>query len=71
VFENRVLRSLVVSKRDNVTGGKENYSTPKCNWNDQIKEKRWEGHVAHIEERRNAYRILVRKTPLGRPRSMW
>jgi hypothetical protein len=36
---------------------------------------RWEGHVASMEEMRNAYSILVgkpeRKRPLGRPRSVW
>jgi hypothetical protein len=33
---------------------------------------RWEGHVARIGEKRNAYRILMEKPegkrPLGRPR---
>ena len=37
--------------------------------------KRWAGHVAHIGERRNAYRALVgkleRKTPRGMPKSRW
>jgi hypothetical protein len=36
---------------------------------------RWEGNVARIEEKRNAYRILVgnpeEKRPLGRPRRRW
>jgi hypothetical protein len=36
---------------------------------------RWEGHVAQMWEKRNAYRILVgkpdRKRPLGRPRRKW
>jgi hypothetical protein len=36
---------------------------------------RWAGHVARMEEKRNAYRILVRKLegkrPLGRPRRRW
>jgi hypothetical protein len=36
---------------------------------------RWAGHVARMGERRNAYRILVRKPegkrPLGRPRRRW
>jgi hypothetical protein len=36
---------------------------------------RWAGHVARMGEKRNAYRILVRKpegkTPLGRPRRRW
>jgi hypothetical protein len=36
---------------------------------------RWAGHVAHIEEMRNIYNILVGKPkgkrPLGRPRRRW
>jgi hypothetical protein len=36
---------------------------------------RWAGHVAPIEVKRNAYRILVEnpewKRPLGRPRCRW
>jgi hypothetical protein len=36
---------------------------------------RWEGYVARIGEKRNAYRILVGKpggkSPLGRPRRRW
>jgi hypothetical protein len=36
------------------------------------KRMRWAGHVARMEEKRNAYRILVGKPevkrPLGRPR---
>jgi hypothetical protein len=31
---------------------------------------RWAGHVARMEDKRNANRILVRK-PLGRPRRRW
>jgi hypothetical protein len=35
----------------------------------------WEGHVARIGEKRNAYRILVgkpeEKRPLGRPGCRW
>ena len=29
------------------------------------------GHVATKEEGRNAFKILTRKRPLGRPRRMW
>jgi hypothetical protein len=42
-----------------------------------IKSRRmkWAGHVARMEEKRNAYRILVGKPegkrPLGRPRRRW
>jgi hypothetical protein len=36
---------------------------------------RWAGHVARIGEKRNVYRLLVRKPegkrPLGRPRRRW
>jgi hypothetical protein len=36
---------------------------------------RWEGHVARMGEKRNAYRLLVGKPegrrPLGRPRRSW
>jgi hypothetical protein len=36
---------------------------------------RWAGHVAQMQENRNAYRILVgnpdRKRPLGRRRHRW
>jgi hypothetical protein len=36
---------------------------------------RWAGNVARMGEKRNAYRILVRKPeskrPLGRPRRRW
>jgi hypothetical protein len=36
---------------------------------------RWAGHVARIEEKRNAYMLLVgnpeRKRPLERPRLKW
>jgi hypothetical protein len=36
---------------------------------------RWEVYVARMEEKRNAYRILLgkteRKRPLGRPRRRW
>jgi hypothetical protein len=43
----------------------------------QIKSRRmrWAGHVAHMGEGRNVYRVLVGKTegkrPLGRPRRRW
>jgi hypothetical protein len=36
---------------------------------------RWEGHVARMGEKRNAYRLLVGKPegkrPLGKPRRRW
>ncbi|PNF30813.1 hypothetical protein B7P43_G06157 [Cryptotermes secundus] len=77
VSENRVLRILGL-KRDEVTGGwsklhKENlYSSPSIIRMIKSERMRWAGHVARMEEMRNAYRILVGKPegkkPLGRPR---
>jgi hypothetical protein len=32
---------------------------------------RWAGHVARLGEKRNAYRILVGKRPVGRSRRRW
>jgi hypothetical protein len=32
---------------------------------------RWAGNVARTGEKRNAYRLLVGKRPLGRPRRRW
>ena len=36
---------------------------------------RWAGHVARMEQSRNAYRVLIGKPagkiPLGRPRGRW
>jgi hypothetical protein len=36
---------------------------------------RWEGHVAHMGDRRGAHRVLMKKPeikrPLGRPRHRW
>jgi hypothetical protein len=32
---------------------------------------RWEGQVARMGKKRNAYRLLVGKIPLGRPRRRW
>jgi hypothetical protein len=41
----------------------------------KLRRMRWEGHVARMGEKRNAYRILVGKPegkrPLGRPRRRW
>jgi hypothetical protein len=62
VFENRVLRRLFGPKRDEVKG----------EWRMKSRRMRWAGHIARMEEKRNAYRLLVEKLegkkPLGRPR---
>ena len=47
------------------------------NYFNKVKSRRlrWAGHVAHMEQSRNAYRVLVGKPegkrPLGRPRRRW
>jgi hypothetical protein len=83
VFENRVLRRIFGPKRDDVMGDwrklhneelQNLYSSP--NIIRMIKSRRrWNGHVARMGEKRNAYRILVGKPegkrPLGRPRRRW
>jgi hypothetical protein len=36
-------------------------------WGNQIKEAEWAGNVAHMRERLNTYRVLVRKPGGKRP----
>jgi hypothetical protein len=79
MFEKRVLRRIFWPKRDKVTREwrklhndelNDLYFSPSIFW--VIKSKRiwWAGHVAHIGERRDVYRILVEKPygkkPLGK-----
>jgi hypothetical protein len=68
VFENRVLRRIFGSTGDEVTGGwrkphneefRNLYSSPNIIRMIQSRGMRWAGHVARMEETRNAYRILV------------
>jgi hypothetical protein len=51
------------------------YSLPNTIRIIKSRRKRWAGHVAHIRERRNAYKVWVEnpagKRPLGRPRCGW
>jgi hypothetical protein len=81
VFENRVLRRIFRPKRDEVTGEwrklhneelHDLYSSPSIIRIIKSRRMRWAGHVARMEEKRNAYRLLVGKPegkrPLGRPR---
>jgi hypothetical protein len=84
VFKNRVLRRIFGPKRDEVTGEwrklhneelHDVYSSPNINRIIKLRSMRWAGHVARMGEKRNAYRLLVRKPegrrPLGRPRRRW
>jgi hypothetical protein len=81
MLEDRVLRIVFDPKRDEVTEGWRKlhneelhnlYSLPRM-----IKSRRmrWAGHVAHMGQKRNAYRIFVGKPegrrPLGVPRRRW
>jgi 3-oxoacyl-ACP reductase-like protein len=83
VFENRVLRRIFGTKRDEVTGEwrklhneeiNDLYSSPSVR---VIKSRRmrWVGHVARIGERKEVYLVLVGKPegkrPLGRSRRRW
>ncbi|KAJ4432555.1 hypothetical protein ANN_21178 [Periplaneta americana] len=84
VFENKVLRKIFGTKRDEVTGEWRKlhntelhalYSSPDIIRNIISRRLRWAGHVARMGEFRNAYRVLVGrpegKRPLGRPRRRW
>jgi hypothetical protein len=79
VFENRVLRRIFGSKRDEVTAEWRRllneelydlYSSPNI-----IRVIKWVGHVALTGERRGVYRVLVGRpgsnSALGRPRCRW
>jgi hypothetical protein len=76
-----VLRRIFVPKRDEVTGGwrtlhnEELVLFPKYNLNDHVKKDYMGGVCSTNREKRNAYRILVRKPegkrPLGIPKRRW
>jgi hypothetical protein len=81
VFENRVLRRIFGPTRDEVAEewrrlrNKELYAlyySPNIIRVIKSRRLRWAGHMAHMEERRGACRVLARKPegrrPLGRPR---
>jgi hypothetical protein len=84
MFENRVLRRIIGSKRDEVTGEwrilhdeelHDLNSSPSIIRIMKARRMRWTGHVARMGEKMNAYRLLVGKPegrrPLGRPRRRW
>jgi hypothetical protein len=81
VFQNRDLRGIFRPKRDEVTGEWRKlhneelhnmYSFPEISRKVKSMRMRWAGHVAHMGEDRNVYKVLVGKPegkrPLGRPR---
>jgi len=82
VSENRVLKRIFGSMREEVTGEcrklhneKLNDLHPSPNIVRMMKSRRWAGHVACMGERRGINRVLVGKPegkkPLGRPRHRW
>jgi hypothetical protein len=85
VFENRMLRRIFGPKRVEVTGEwrtlhneelRDLYSSPSIIKIIKWRRMRWAGHVARIEKKRNAYRLLMgksegKKRPLGSPRRRW
>jgi len=84
VFENRVLRRVFGSKRDEVTGKwrklhneelNDVYCSPNIVRMIKSRRMRWVGHVARMGDRRVVYRVLVgkpeRRRPLGRTRLRW
>ena len=71
MFENKVLRKIFGDKRDEITGEWRKlhnaelhalYSSPNIIRNLKSRRLRWAGHVARIEQSRNAYRVLVGKS---------
>ena len=84
VFKNKVLRKIFGTKREEITGEWRKlhnadlhtlYSSHNIIRNIKSRRLRWAGHIAHMEESKNAYRDLVGrhegKRPLGRSRQRW
>jgi hypothetical protein len=84
VFENRILRRIFGTNRDEVTGEWRKlhneelhilYSSPNIIRQIKSRTMRWVEHVARMEEERNVYRVLMGKPegkrPLERPRRRW
>jgi hypothetical protein len=84
VFENRVLRRIYGSKRDEVTGEWRKlhneelnnlYSSPNIVRVIKSRRMRWAGHVARMGQGRGVYRVLVGlpegRRLLERPRRRW
>ena len=83
-FENRVLRSIFVSKTDEVTGEWRKlrseelcylYSSPSIVRVIKSRRMRWVGHVTRMGERTGLYKVWWRnlsgKSSLGRPKHRW
>jgi len=71
VFENRVLRRIFGPKRDMVIGEwrrlhnedfNDQYSSTNTIRVIKLRRMTWVGHLAHIKDKRCAYRVLVEKS---------
>jgi hypothetical protein len=71
-----VLRRIFGPKRDDVKGRRRKlhneqlhdlYSSPSIIRIIKVRRMIWTGHIARMGEKRNAYRLLMGKIPLGRP----
>jgi hypothetical protein len=84
VSENKVLRRIFGSRRDEVTGKwwrlhneelNDLYSSPNIVRVIKWRRMRWAGHVARMGEERGVYRFMLGKPegrrPMGRPRCRW
>ena len=85
VLENKVLKKIFGAKKDKITDEWRKlhnaelhalYSSQNIIRNLKSRRLRWSGHVARMEQSRNAYRVLVGKPegkrPLGRLRhTVW
>jgi hypothetical protein len=84
VFKNKVLRRIFEPKRDEVTGEwrkmhneelHDSYFSPSIIRMIMSRMMTWAGHIARMGEKRNAYRLLVRKPegkrPIEKPRRRW
>ena len=84
VLQNRVLRILLGPKKGEVRGEwrrmhneelNDLYSSSNIVRMIKSRRMKWAGHLTHMGERRDVYRVLVGKPegkrPLGRPRRRW
>jgi hypothetical protein len=77
VFENRALRRVFGSKRDEVTGEWKKLHNKELNdiYCGKIEKNEMGGACGTYGEKRGVHRVLVRKPegkmPLGRPRRIW
>ena len=82
MFENKVLRNIFGAKRGEIIVNWRKlhnvelaYCSPNIIRNLKKRRLRWAGHIARMEQSRNAYRVLVGKSvgkrSLGRPRRRW